>query len=424
MELPRLLASFALALAAVSFAASSSAQTLTVNPYPRRDPGEEHDISGKEYYVTYDDCVNDDVFTFRVPVTGSANLNLEVWVSDGGSNCADVNLREGGSARCWQVYAADASNGEMEVEIRAQDLVLMSHGQTVQNTGTAADCGKTDLNSGGLALTLYFMLIGTDTPAATETFAGIGLDVRGPEPPSDVSASAGESKLKVSWSLEDADDWEGYRLYCLEVPADDENAPGLRPLMAPGNGGAGATGGAPGTGGVPVSGGAAATGGVPATGATTAGGAATGGAGTNTGGTSTEPTSGLALVPNDCRISADASNLLVPGELPGQELNDHICGSGSSNVATDATADNLQNGVKYQVAVAGVDIFGNVGPLSAVACDTPAEVDTFYEQYKLAGGKGGGGFCTFSPRRAHDGWALLGGAGLIYAARRRRRRRQ
>jgi hypothetical protein len=411
MELPRLLSSFAMALATATLASWSSAQSITIDNFPDRDPGQTHDISGKEYWITYDDCVNDEVFTFKTPVSGSDGLNLEVWASDGGSNCADVALREGGSARCWQVYASDAANREMQVEIRAQDLVTMSYGNAVQNQGTAQDCAETDINSAGLSLTLYFMLISNDTPAVTATYTGIGLDLKGPEPPAEVDAEPGESKLKVSWSLDDADDWEGYKIFCLPVEGDTVATPALRPLAAPpANGGAGgaATGGtATTTGGTaPATGGAAAV----------AGGANTGGAGT----TSSE--TGLDLINAECRMQDDAANLLVPGELPSEEVLALECGSGSSNFETDGTATGLQNGVSYQVAVAGVDIFDNVGPLSMVDCDIPAEVDTFYEQYKQAGGKGGGGFCAFSTTRTPGFLTLLGGAALVFAARRRRRR--
>ena len=406
MELPRLLSSLAMALVTATLASWSSAQSITIDNFPDRSPGRTYNITGKEYWITYDDCVNDEVFTFKTPVSGSDGLNLEVWVSDGGSNCADVTLREGGSARCWQVYSSDAANREMQVEIRAQDLVTMAYGQEMQNRGTAQDCAETDINSAGLGLTLYFMLISNDTPAVTETYTGIGLDLKGPEPPEDVSADPGESKLKVSWSLDDPDDWEGYKLYCLEIQGETVATPELRPLAAPpANGGAG---GATATGGATT-----ATGGTPPV---TAGGASAGGAETN------GLQEGLDSITPECRMTTDADNLLVPGALPNEEVRALECGSGSSNIATDGTASDLLNGVAYQVAVAGVDIFGNEGPLSIVDCATPAEVDTFYEQYKQAGGKGGGGFCAFSSNRTPGFLALLSGAVLVLAARRRRRR--
>lgn len=76
--------------------------------------------------------------------------------------------------------------------------------------------------------------------------------------------------------------------------------------------------------------------------------------------------------------------------------------------------------MNYAVAVAGVDRVGNSGPLSSVACGSPQPVDDFFELYRRAGGKGGGGFCAIGADPSRAGLAALGVALLAFALRRRR----
>ena len=73
------------------------------------------------------------------------------------------------------------------------------------------------------------------------------------------------------------------------------------------------------------------------------------------------------------------------------------------------------------VGVASTDAFGNVGALSSVACGMPQEVTGFYEAYRAAGGKAGGGFCGFAPARRGAAPILLGLVlGAVALLRRRR----
>ena len=74
------------------------------------------------------------------------------------------------------------------------------------------------------------------------------------------------------------------------------------------------------------------------------------------------------------------------------------------------------------IAVAGVDRVGNSGPLSPIACGTPQPVTTFFEAYREAGGRGGGGFCSCGPPGPAGGVAAsLVGVGLWWLRRRRQR---
>jgi hypothetical protein len=107
------------------------------------------------------------------------------------------------------------------------------------------------------------------------------------------------------------------------------------------------------------------------------------------------------------------------GEVPSIDvINAYGCGTVQST-ANGGEAAPLTNGVTYAVAIASVDSYLNVGPVSQVTCGTPQLVTDFYEAYREAGGKGGGGFCAIGRNPTHTLTALmaLGALGLI--ARRR-----
>jgi hypothetical protein len=108
---------------------------------------------------------------------------------------------------------------------------------------------------------------------------------------------------------------------------------------------------------------------------------------------------------------------LVPGEIPNEALR---CGSVRGQFVAGGEASGLENGARYAVAVAGIDVVQNVGPLSEVVCGQPQLVDDFFERYRAAGGQGGGGFCSVGARPARGALLLVAGAGLALALRRRR----
>lgn len=108
---------------------------------------------------------------------------------------------------------------------------------------------------------------------------------------------------------------------------------------------------------------------------------------------------------------------LVPGEVPAP-------GSGKASAdATEISAKGLENYVPYAVGVAAYDSVGNVGKLSSLVCATPLPVDDFYKNYRNAGGRAGGGYCSLSPGLRGD-VLLFGGAAaaLLGIALRRRAR--
>lgn len=115
--------------------------------------------------------------------------------------------------------------------------------------------------------------------------------------------------------------------------------------------------------------------------------------------------------------SGCSSSVLVPGQPPPPDTD---CGDEEGKGIKSGTATGLQNGVTSAVAVAGVDEYDNVGVLSSLACGTPQEVTGYFEAYRAAGGKAGGGFCSFGPARQGSpsiGLALLLGAATLLRRR-------
>jgi hypothetical protein len=109
-----------------------------------------------------------------------------------------------------------------------------------------------------------------------------------------------------------------------------------------------------------------------------------------------------------------------PTELPSgtEPTSDYFCGE-SDGYSASMQTEPLENGVTYEVAVAGVDNFYNVGLLSSTRCDAPQLVTDFYEAYREAGGEGGGGFCAIGARRSSSFAVFMALAGLSLYIRRR-----
>ncbi len=88
------------------------------------------------------------------------------------------------------------------------------------------------------------------------------------------------------------------------------------------------------------------------------------------------------------------------------------------------TVTGLKNGFQYDVVVAAVDNYGNVGPPSSPpVCATPAPVNDFWKIYRTDGGGAGGGFCALEAVGAPAGStvAFAGAGALVIAGLRRRR---
>jgi hypothetical protein len=98
---------------------------------------------------------------------------------------------------------------------------------------------------------------------------------------------------------------------------------------------------------------------------------------------------------------------------------ENACGRALGGSVTSGQTSTLVNGVRYSVAVAAQDLFKNYGELSDSTCATPEPVTGFFEAYRDAGGKGGGGFCSIGTGRS-SAFAGFGALALLGLAWRRR----
>jgi hypothetical protein len=399
------------------------------------------------YWVSRNECLANQTLRFVFSTSGTSIDTLRVRADAVGQDCSSSSTSNQ-STVCPLIYDDMAGTGKSSnsyyADIRAQDIVASQESATYNGpgSGTTELCDSAtgqskleftflgDYNGTTNVVVAVFSQSQADTAYHTD---GVGYDVDGPAAPTDVSASAGENRLLLSWTPANDDTIEGYRFYCQEVTS------GVSPLMPQSLTGStsaaaslegGVSDAAPiGTGGLGATGGRGATGGAGGSLALTGGTGAFGtGATAGTGGTLTSALldSGVTTIgtATDAGTSACGPTSLIAGQAPSLEFEaQYACGKITGNGANGETNKSLKNDVPYQVAVAAVDNVGNVGPLSTVQCATPLLVDSFFELYKRAGGPGGGGFCTASPG-ANSGRGLLVTAlailaGMLVVRRRR-----
>jgi hypothetical protein len=191
-------------------------------------------------------------------------------------------------------------------------------------------------------------------------------DLVGPQAPVNVSAGIGENVLVVSWSQADQVDTDLYQYQLLCDPPPNS-----------------------------------------------AGGAILGAAGYGGG--------------DDGEQAYDASDCYTSAFTPGATVSNSIlttygCGT-AQNTSTNAEAKPLDNFTRYTIAVVAEDKYHNLGVISNLSCNTPEPVTDFYEAYRAAGGKGGGGFCSIiGAQRSHALTLLLFSGSLAFFVRRRGRR--
>jgi hypothetical protein len=355
--------------------------------------------------LNYADCIGDDNITFSLSLANRASYPLQVWA--GNNSCSTATNRTTTTAAgCWLLYNALPSNNTPTIKLNVRDILW---GQTVGSvtTGTitttggtggasgVADGGTVTSGTGGVDagtdttttstlptgtlidfddinactdnsgipavvnLAVTFMLVdpsNSENALASAAWPGT-YKLLAPNPPDNVSAAVGDTLLPVQFSY-------------IDNQSTDMTINGYQIFCDP-----------------PPGGGAA--------------------------------DAGVTPVPTDAGlVTPDCSNdsQLVAGEIAASKFQ---CGSASLS-ATSANATNLVNGVSYHVGVAATDTYENIGKVSTLSCEVPQPVDGFFKEYRAAGGKGGGGFCSFSMKREPLPWLALLGLASCLALRRRR----
>jgi hypothetical protein len=193
------------------------AQTVTIGANITRRTGRPSGLPLTA--ISYADCVapapNEDEFNVGLTLQGVTTQGLQVWAAkDGSSSCTSAESRSTliGS-QCWLVFSENTA--PTELSIRTQDIV--PHNASGEGSGTAEAC---DVGTSG-KITLFFILFDGDSQASTTAAPlAVTYDLKGPEAPTDLGISLGDTRLFPTWEESSATDEQGYRIYCEPATGD------------------------------------------------------------------------------------------------------------------------------------------------------------------------------------------------------------
>lgn len=440
----------AFAFALLLWGQTASAQTYALTAKPTRT--HRHDAGA--YWISRADCKStDDIFSFTFTASPADQRPFQVWVSES-STCTAYTDRIGPAAVCKRLEVDPST-----VSLKQFTVKILSSKIAQALTNVDANCTDTSGLTASRKVNVNFLFMATpeDTmpfviTSGTSAFPiDVQVDLLGPSPPGDIEVTTSEGSLGVKLinPPESTTGVAGFNIYCDPPPdslagagsgcacanigatsdagVDDAgtSADATAAELNPFGGSAGATG----AGGFanpppPGFGASAGTGGC---GGGNTGGSCGGTSGAGGGGTSGSGGSGGSCVDTELTVDSCHSCTLEAAAKVGADPPSaaYLCGTMAAN-GTRGTAAVLSNDKTYAVAVAAFDAIGNEGPVSIARCATPEPVSDFYEQYRAAGGKGGGG-CSVQPwMRTNSLIAPLAAAmaSLALVLRRRRRARR
>jgi hypothetical protein len=337
---------------------SAAAQTITLSKVVTRTIA---DRPSNQFplEISYSDCIAGDAYEFTVSTSNFSGFQLEVWGSSG-TNCNDYAQRRGASPQCWPVLdGVTLTATSSTLTINSRDIIAQRKGGDIgAEPGTIDDCNKQTGTGLPSAFSLFFMFVNAS---------------------GEIPAGSTPATYTSKWDLlgppapTEVSAGSGENELVVNFKAPTSGAPaGYRFYCDP----------------------------------PPAGRAVDAGAGTDAG-------------DGDGGTAECGSGLLVSGAIPNNDLQ---CGSASGIATNKGEAKGLENSVVHAVAVAAYDGIGNVGPLSTIACGTPLPVTDFFEAYRGAGGKAGGGYCSIGATPWRGSVAIVVGAAAAWLIRRRRAR--
>jgi hypothetical protein len=378
-EMPRVIASFFFLLA-LSFVRNASAFTLDTG-YPKRThtdrsapPAGLFDLAAKDAGINRADCLDDaQRFEFAFNDVPAEATHLEVWARADAGSCAPPAER---TSHCFRV--ATWKDGVAREIDNLSIVQAMEQQKSVEKKAPKSTCEKT-AHMMPTAVHLHVMafhdgdVVGYSTAADSKP-AEIDYvtlyDIGAPDPPVGFTLGTGESLLTVKLPASKAGDFSKYRVYCFRgaAPAD-------------------------------------------------AGAEAGGDAGADA---KTDAHDDAASDAATTSASCPTGHPFEPGSFPGSALDPFLCAE-STSPNGDIVMDGRQNDLPYAVAIAAVDKQGNTGILSSVACETPRATNSFWDNYEAAGGRAGGGYCSFGRAPATAGAVfIVMFVALAFLTRRRR----
>lgn len=331
--------------------------------------------------VSLQDCLDDQRIAFPLQLAGYvAQSTLEAWAGLSGVDCGVQTNRQSGTKTCWKIDDGISLEPTPRPSIAVRKI-LSGVIDPINPDSSAAICGKVNLTTISVQF-LYFAPGELATPASKKDLQ-VRADTIGPAAPGGVTTLPGNTRVRISFGgLGEGGltQYTGVRAYC--APATRTNGTTTPPVTE-----------------------------------RVCSEASTPVTGDDSGDASdaevVDPTADAAV--GDCEdvvVEAGSttgeectSSILVPGDggspiVPDDDFNaKYQCGSLIGNTGSALIADNvggqpLENFKEYAVAIAAIDQFGNVGPLSTVFCETPEPTTDFWENYKNAGGGAGGGLCS------------------------------
>ena len=399
--------------------------------------------------VSFNDCIQDMTLQFNLLVSGfDGSENFQVWATKSGMCVNPIERGIGGVATCWPVSPSGGFAGQIHqtstpitVNVRVQDLVGPQNAPSPTFVQQGPSACTVQPSFVPIQLTIAFLPLDSSNTnqVGTPLIFTQAVDLVGPPAPTNVNKSVGDTLFNVNWNINVDSDTAGYDVFIDPTPGqqsavmgstdgsvticDASSTPTPNPQDS-GDGSDGDDGSTDAAVSTPSSDAGCFTanvGGMPL------------GNGGNGACTSTILTSGMVQDSGTVIETDEAGNPIEGGVITGSGgistiPTTNLVGQGASGMTVsdkntgNFTITGLTNGVTYNVVVAAVDGFGNVGPPSQEVCDFPAPVNDFWNTYRKDGGGAGGGLCALEavgkPAPAGVGLGLLLGAAALKRARR------
>jgi hypothetical protein len=395
--------------------------------------------------INFEDCARDVQLTHVISHTRSQSYPLEEWVGTG--DCTDPTTRQNtGTPTCWRLKVIGSDQPTpVKVTTSVRDILsrLDTTDVTSDKKGTEAACNQR-VATGAIPIKLFFFYRNGDKPAGTTQVVEMKVDTRAPAVPGGkITIGIGSSILFAKISGDIDPDTKNWYAYCDPPPkASDRPDPASLVCTVPSSattksvslpmpalpdgapddatdGDAGPTDAAAATDATVV----------PEAGVTDSGSGTTTDAGNGCTSSNTGTENGLCgrsfLVAGGGTTTSTGDEAGTTTSTGTQAVINPVFKCGQSDVLTNKIQiDGLTDNVHYSIAVAAVDGYGNIGPLSNVECAMPEPISDFWNEYKDAGGKAGGSFCALEAAGLPAETAVFGfsivGAALVLAKRRRR----